>query len=55
MVLPAKPPADDESLASFVRRRLGHEALERLAQPMVGGIYRRSRTVIACGDDAAFA
>ena len=30
---------NDESLASFVRRRLGHEALERMAQPMVGGIY----------------
>ena len=29
----------DESLASFVRRRLGSEALERMAQPMVGGIY----------------
>lgn len=29
----------DESLASFVRRRLGREALERMAQPMVGGIY----------------
>ncbi|HET6890332.1 MAG TPA: protoporphyrinogen oxidase, partial [Pyrinomonadaceae bacterium] len=29
----------DESLASFVRRRLGCEALERMAQPMVGGIY----------------
>lgn len=29
----------DESLASFVRRRLGEEALERMAQPMVGGIY----------------
>ena len=31
--------ADDETLAQFVRRRLGHEALERMAQPMVGGIY----------------
>ena len=30
---------NDESLASFVRRRLGVEALERMAQPMVGGIY----------------
>ena len=30
---------DDESLADFVRRRLGREALARLAQPMVGGIY----------------
>ncbi len=29
----------DESLASFVRRRLGCEALERLVQPLVGGIY----------------
>jgi oxygen-dependent protoporphyrinogen oxidase len=31
--------SDDESLARFVRRRLGREALERMAQPMVGGIY----------------
>ena len=31
--------ADDETLAHFVRRRLGQEALERMAQPMVGGIY----------------
>ena len=30
---------DDESLASFVRRRLGQEALDQLAQPMIGGIY----------------
>ena len=30
---------NDESLASFVRRRLGVEALDRMAQPMVGGIY----------------
>ena len=29
----------DESLGSFVTRRLGHETLERIAQPMVGGIY----------------
>jgi oxygen-dependent protoporphyrinogen oxidase len=30
---------DDESLAAFVRRRFGREALARMAQPMVGGIY----------------
>ncbi|WP_206028595.1 protoporphyrinogen oxidase [Thalassoroseus pseudoceratinae] len=30
---------DDESLADFVRRRFGNEALERLVQPLVGGIY----------------
>lgn len=29
----------DESVAGFVRRRLGREALERLIQPLVGGIY----------------
>ena len=29
----------DESLGAFVRRRLGREALERVAQPLVGGIY----------------
>jgi oxygen-dependent protoporphyrinogen oxidase len=30
---------EDESLASFVTRRLGREALERIGQAMVGGIY----------------
>ena len=41
VLLPRKPAngTQDESLASFVRRRLGKEALERMAQPMVGGIY----------------
>lgn len=29
----------DESVAGFVRRRLGREALDRVAQPMIGGIY----------------
>lgn len=29
----------DESLGSFVRRRFGAEALERIAQPLAGGIY----------------
>ncbi|MCH8014235.1 MAG: protoporphyrinogen oxidase, partial [Candidatus Dadabacteria bacterium] len=35
----SKKEVDDESLASFVRRRFGNEALERIAQPMIGGIY----------------
>jgi len=39
LVLPRKDDDDDESLASFVKRRLGREALERLVQPLVGGIY----------------
>src|SRR5581483_2034440 len=29
----------DESLGAFVRRRLGREALERVAQPLIAGIY----------------
>jgi len=29
----------EESLAAFVKRRLGREALDRLVQPLVGGIY----------------
>lgn len=36
------PPArdnEDESVASFVRRRFGREALANLGQPMIGGIY----------------
>ena len=42
LVLPRRRPLSakhDESLAAFVRRRLGEEALARLAQPLVGGIY----------------
>jgi len=39
LALPRGKPRADESLASFVTRRLGREALERVAQPLVGGIY----------------
>jgi oxygen-dependent protoporphyrinogen oxidase len=39
LVVPRRAVSDDESLAQFVTRRLGREALERMAQPMVGGIY----------------
>ncbi|MBI1745206.1 MAG: protoporphyrinogen oxidase [Acidobacteria bacterium] len=38
-VLPAKSPSADETVASFVRRRLGREALEKIAEPLIGGIY----------------
>jgi len=31
--------AEEESLGSFVRRRLGREAFDRLVQPLVSGIY----------------
>src|SRR5262249_56185953 len=39
ILLPRKVTGEDESLGSFVRRRFGVEALERLAQPLIGGIY----------------
>lgn len=39
LVLPRGPAVEDESLASFVRRRFGRETLERLAQPLLAGIY----------------
>jgi oxygen-dependent protoporphyrinogen oxidase len=39
LVLPRRIGSEDESLGAFVRRRLGQEALERVAQPLVAGIY----------------
>ena len=37
--VPRRMQTSDESVAAFVRRRLGSEALERLVQPLVAGIY----------------
>jgi oxygen-dependent protoporphyrinogen oxidase len=39
LVLPRRRAGDDESLATFVRRRLGREALDRVADPLASGIY----------------
>jgi oxygen-dependent protoporphyrinogen oxidase len=39
LFLPRRRESGDETLAGFVGRRLGREALERMAQPLVGGIY----------------
>lgn len=39
LVLPRGSEVEDESLGSFVRRRLGRQALERLAEPLMAGIY----------------
>ena len=36
---PGPPPGVDESLGDFARRRLGAEALEKLLDPMVTGIF----------------
>jgi len=39
MDLPPAPPDGDESIASFVSRRLGREAYETLVEPLMTGIY----------------
>ncbi len=37
--MPKRKNTDDESLASFVTRRLGRECLEKIAEPLVAGIH----------------
>jgi oxygen-dependent protoporphyrinogen oxidase len=37
--LPARQSESDESLADFVIRRMGHEALDKLADPLLAGVY----------------
>jgi len=39
LFLPPSAKAEDESVAGFVQRRFGRELLEKVAQPLVGGIY----------------
>lgn len=39
LFIPSRKEAGDESLASFIRRRLGQEALDRIAGPIMAGIY----------------
>lgn len=37
--IPPAPPGSDESIASFVSRRLGREAYELLVEPLMTGVY----------------
>jgi oxygen-dependent protoporphyrinogen oxidase len=41
LFIPRRPSSngDDETLASFVRRRLGQEALDKIAEPLLSGIH----------------
>jgi hypothetical protein len=39
LFLPRGPEVEDESIGAFIRRRLGAEALEKLAEPIMAGIY----------------
>jgi oxygen-dependent protoporphyrinogen oxidase len=45
--LPPRPPDGDESLAGFVCRRLGREALEKIAEPLLAGIYTGSSATLS--------
>lgn len=38
-IIPAKRDGRDETLAQFVTRRLGREALDKIAEPLMSGIY----------------
>jgi protoporphyrinogen/coproporphyrinogen III oxidase len=39
LILPRGPASADESLGAFIRRRVGREALEKIADPILGGIH----------------
>jgi oxygen-dependent protoporphyrinogen oxidase len=39
LFLPRGPEIEDESLGAFVRRRLGQEAVDKIAEPILGGIF----------------
>jgi oxygen-dependent protoporphyrinogen oxidase len=39
LLIPARREESDETLAAFVRRRLGNEALDKIAEPLMSGIY----------------
>ena len=39
LVIPSRKDRSDESVADFVRRRLGGEALDKIAEPLMGGIH----------------
>jgi protoporphyrinogen/coproporphyrinogen III oxidase len=48
-IIPKRQDASDESLASFVTRRLGREVLDRVAQPLAGGIYTADPSQLSMG------
>ena len=39
LFIPAKTDDSDETLADFIKRRLGREALDKIAEPLLSGIY----------------
>jgi protoporphyrinogen/coproporphyrinogen III oxidase len=49
LLIPKKADEGDESLASFVRRRMGEEALRKMAEPMLAGIYASDPETMSIG------
>lgn len=49
LLIPRKADDSDESLASFVRRRMGEEALRKMAEPMLAGIYASDPETMSIG------
>jgi oxygen-dependent protoporphyrinogen oxidase len=39
LLIPPKRDGQDETIADFIRRRLGAEALDKIAEPLMSGIY----------------
>jgi oxygen-dependent protoporphyrinogen oxidase len=39
LLIPPRRDDEDETLADFIRRRLGEEALDKIAEPLLSGIY----------------
>ncbi len=39
LLIPPRHDDEDETLADFIRRRLGQEALDKIAEPLMSGIY----------------
>ena len=39
LLIPPKTDGEDETLAEFINRRLGKEALDKIAEPLMSGIY----------------
>ncbi len=48
-LIPRRRESGDESLGSFVRRRMGRQVLDRIAQPLAGGIYTADADRLSLG------
>jgi oxygen-dependent protoporphyrinogen oxidase len=54
LLVPAHREDVDESVASFMRRRFGNEMLDKLAGPLMGGIYAADPETLSLGSTFPF-